>query len=55
MQQTNEKQELLNLVQRLNADYEKERELARELQRVGQFNNKFIQRVCLAILIKKIS
>uniref|UniRef100_A0A914MH21 Uncharacterized protein n=1 Tax=Meloidogyne incognita TaxID=6306 RepID=A0A914MH21_MELIC len=44
MQQTNEKQELLNLVQRLNADYEKERELARELQRVGQFNNKVIQR-----------
>nr|CAD2161490.1 unnamed protein product [Meloidogyne enterolobii] len=44
MQQNNEKQELLNLVQRLNADYEKERELARELQRVGQFNNKVIQR-----------
>ncbi|KAF7635380.1 hypothetical protein Mgra_00005201 [Meloidogyne graminicola] len=40
----NEKQELLNLIQRLSADCEKERELTREWQRVGQFNNKVIQR-----------
>jgi hypothetical protein len=45
-QQNNEKQELLNLINKLNADCEKERELAREWQRVGQFNNKVVQRVC---------